>query len=295
MTVSAMPCKTALHCHNSKWLPFKYDINVYRGCAHRCIYCYALYSHAYIGGGSFYREIYAKTNIAAVLRTELRRFSGETVNLGGVTDSYQPAERDYKLMPCVLELLAAHHVPVTLSTKSPLILRDIALIQRVNDAAGFKAAFTVTTMNSVVASLIEPGAPPPTARMDAVRALRREGISCGVHLMPIIPFLTSGRSELEAVFRAAKEADASYILAGALNLKGETRVSFFDSVRQRFSSEFIRIKELYGDKAAYRAYKDELHQTLRVLREKYELPNYEEMPTPRQPEQLSFDGITDDM
>jgi DNA repair photolyase len=295
MTVSAMPCKTALHYHNSKWLPFKYDINVYRGCAHRCIYCYALYSHAYISGGSFYSEIYAKTNIAAVLQTELRRFSGETVNLGGVTDSYQPAERDFKLMPRVLELLAAHRVPVTLSTKSPLILRDIEPIKRVNAAAGFKAAFTVTTMNPVVASLLEPGAPPPQRRMDAVRTLRQEGISCGVHMMPIIPFLTSGRSDMEAVFHAAKQAGASYILAGALNLKGQTRKSFFDSMRQTFPSEYGRIRALYGDKYAYRAYKDELQKTLRELREKYVLSYWEETPTRHQPKQLSFFGGHDNV
>ena len=286
--VKAITCKSALYRHNSKWLPFKYDINVYRGCAHRCIYCYALYSHAYIGGGNFHREIYAKTNIAAVLAGELRRFSGETVNLGGVTDSYQPAEREYKLMPGVLELLAAHRVPLTISTKSPLILRDIDLLGRVAGAGGAKAAFTVTTLDDTVARLIEPGAPPPCARMDAVRTLRQNGIACGVHLMPIIPCLTSGKDDLEAVFCAAKEADADYVLAGALNLKGETRACFFDSIRTAFPAQYGRLRALYSDKKAYRAYKEELHGTLELLREKYRLPYYTQAPRRPQPVQLSF-------
>lgn len=130
--VKDIQCRTALHFHNSKWLPFRYDLNVYRGCAHRCIYCYALYSHEYIQGGSFYSEIYAKTNIADVLRRELPKFSREPVNLGGVTDSYQPAERDCRLMPPVLELLARFGVPVSLCTKSTLILRDLGLLKNVN-------------------------------------------------------------------------------------------------------------------------------------------------------------------
>ena len=286
--IKAMECHSALHHHNSKWLPFKYDINVYRGCGHRCIYCYALYSHAYIGGGSFYREIYAKTNIAAVLENELRRFSGDPVNLGGVTDSYQPAEREYKLMPEVLRLLAEHHVPVILCTKSPLILRDIELLKKVDRAGGLRTAFTITTMDDTVAGLIEPGAPPPRARMDVVKTLREQNISCGVHLMPVIPYLTSGEDSLEEVFRSAKEAGASYVLAGALNLKGETRVSFFDSVRQSFPSVYGRMRALYNDKAAYRNYKEALGVTLEGLRRKFGLPCYEEMPKPSRPEQLSF-------
>ena len=102
--VKEMQCKTALHYHNSNWLPYKYDINVYRGCSHSCVYCYARYSHDYIDGGSFFGEIYAKTNIADILRKELETFTPQPVNLGGVCDSYQHAEREYKLMPQVLDL-----------------------------------------------------------------------------------------------------------------------------------------------------------------------------------------------
>jgi len=286
--VREMACKSALHRHNSKWLPYKYDINVYRGCAHQCIYCYALYSHAYIGGGSFHREVYVKTNIAAVLQKELRRFRAETVNLGGVTDSYQPAERDYKLMRKVLPLLADHRVPITVCTKSPLILRDIDLIKQVDAAGGAKIAFTITTLDGTVAKLIEPNAPSSSARMDAVRTLRENGITCGVHLMPIIPYLTSDEDDIEAVFSAARQADASYVLAGALNLKGETRPLFMDSVRQSFPSEYGLIRALYSDKAAYRAYKKNLYTVLDKLRKKYSLPIYERIPARQEPEQLSF-------
>lgn len=281
-------CGSALHHHNSKWLPFKYDINVYRGCAHRCIYCYALYSHEYLGGGSFYDEIYAKTNIADVLRRELPRFSRELVNLGGVTDSYQPAEKDCRLMPGVLELLARFSVPAVISTKSTLILRDMALLKKVADAGGLTTALTITTMDGAVASLIEPGSPRPVERMSAVAELKKQGIACGVHLMPVIPYLSSGADSLEAVFNAAKDAGADYVLTDALNLKGPTRRGFMDSIRRGFPSDYGRISALYHDNKAYGDYKQELHETVKRMRIKYAMPAYAAVRQKPGPTQLSF-------
>ena len=282
-------CGSALHHHNSKWLPFKYDINVYRGCAHQCIYCYALYSHGYIGDdGAFFDQIYAKTNVADVLMRELPRFSREIVNLGGVTDSYQPAEGTCKLMPGVLEQLARFHVPAVISTKSALILRDVGLLKKVADAGGLMAALTVTTMVDAVASLIEPGSSRPLARMAAVAELKKQGLTCGVHLMPVIPYLTSGRDSLEAVFSAAKDAGADYVLTSALNLKGPTRRGFFDAVRQGFPSDHGRIQSLFYDKQSYTEYKRDMQETVNRLRAKYVMPAYVTLNPKPAPTQLSF-------
>lgn len=287
--VTETVCSSALHHHNSKWLPFKYDINVYRGCTHRCIYCYALYSHGYIGGdGAFFDQIYAKTNVADVLMRELPRFSREVVNLGGVTDSYQPAEQTCRLMPGVLEQLARFHVPAVISTKSALILRDVALLKKVADAGGLMAALTVTTMNDAVASLIEPGSSRPAERMAAVAELKKQGLACGLHLMPVIPYLTSSRDSMEAVFSAAKDAGADYVLTSALNLKGPTRRGFFEAVRQGFPSDHGRIQTLYYDKQAYAEYKRELQETVNRLRVKYAMPAYLTLKPAPQPTQLTF-------
>ncbi|MFA5676046.1 MAG: radical SAM protein [Christensenellales bacterium] len=267
-------CKTALHRHNSKWLPYKYDINVYRGCAHGCIYCYAPYSHEYIGAGSFYDEVYAKTNIADALKRELPRFKRETVNIGGVTDSYQPAERKYKLMPAVLSLLAQYGIPTIICTKSALILRDIEQLYSVSNAGGLSAAFTITTLDENIASLIEPKASSARARIAAVRSLRDEGISCGVHLMPVIPFLTSGGHSLEEVFCAARDAGANYVLTGGLNLKTSTRRGFFEKMSRYFPSEYRLVNKLYSDKDAYNEYNARLNRTIKNLREKYSMLVY---------------------
>ncbi len=287
--VTETVCSSALHHHNSKWLPFKYDINVYRGCAHRCIYCYALYSHGYIGGdGAFFDQIYAKTNVTDVLIRELPRFSREMVNLGGVTDSYQPAEATCKLMPGVLEQLARFHVPAVISTKSELILRDKALLKQVAEAAGLMAALTVTTMDDAVASLIEPGSSRPAARIATVAELKKQGLTCGVHLMPVIPYLTSSEDSLEAVFSAAKDAGADYVLTSGLNLKGPTRRGFFDAIRQSFPSDHGRIQSLFYDKQSYTEYKRELHQAVNRLRDKYAMPAYVTLNPKPKPTQLSF-------
>ncbi len=282
--VREMQCRGALHFHNSKWLPYKYDINVYRGCSHRCVYCYAQYSHEYIGGGSFFGDIYAKTNVAHVLKNELMTFKSQTVNLGGVCDSYQHAERDMKLMPEVLKELEKHNIPIVLSTKSTLILRDIELIKKM-DA---HIAFTVTTMNETVAKLIEPGAPTPKERIAAAAEFARNGVKTGIHMMPIIPYLTSSADSLEAVYRAAKNAGAGYVLAGALNLKGSTRQGFFDSVKTAFPSEHSRIYGLYRDREEYKKYKEQLKSTLGKLRKMYGMQSYGELESPKEPEQLSF-------
>lgn len=283
--VKEIQCSCALHYHNSRWLPFKYDINVYRGCAHRCIYCYALYSHEYIQGGSFYNEIYAKVNIADALKRELPKFSREQVNLGGVTDSYQPAERDYRLMPPVLELLARFKVPVSLCTKSALILRDIELLKSVNEAGGLMSAFTVTTMDKTAERLLEPGAPPPHERMAAVSEIKKQGIICGVHLMPIIPYINSGERSIEALMSAAKDAGADYVLTGALNTKNST---FFESVRQSFPGDYGRIRELYADKKAYKEYREDLGEIIARARKRYGMPAYASMPHRREATQMSF-------
>lgn len=281
-------CRSALYRHNSKWLPFKYDINVYRGCAHRCIYCYALYSHEYIGGGDFFGDVYAKRNVADVLRRELPRFSGEAVNLGGITDSYQPAERTCALMPDVLSLLAKHAVPIVLCTKSALVLRDLELISRVNAASGAALALTVTTLDKRIADIIEPGSSRPHQRMAAIPEIKKTGASCGVHLMPIIPYLTSGEESLEAVFAQAKGAGADYVLAGALNLKSATKRQFFESVKKGFPSDYANLLALYSNRVAYSDYKDKLGVTLSKLRKKYDMPSYVMPKVKEKPTQLTF-------
>ena len=148
--VEEIKAKKALNKLNSKFLPYKWDLNVYRGCSHRCQYCYALYSHQYLESGkNFFDTIYVKTNIAEALEKELssKRWKREVVNLGGVTDSYQPIEEKYKLMREVLKLMIKYKTPIVISTKSDLILRDMDLLTELAKVANVNVAVTITTMD----------------------------------------------------------------------------------------------------------------------------------------------------
>jgi DNA repair photolyase len=153
---------------------------------------------------------------------------------------------------------------------------------------GLMTALTVTTMDNAVASLIEPGSPRPAERMAAMAELKRERITSGVHLMPIIPYLTSGEESLEAVFNAAKNVGADYVLTASLNLKGPTRKGFYDSIMRSFPSEYSRIRSLYQDSKAYGEYKQQLHEAVNRLRTKYKMPAYISPPQNPAPTQLSF-------
>ena len=121
-------CKSAVNKVGG--MPYSMDLNIYRGCGHGCRYCFALYSHDYLEAGDFYRDIFVKKNVVEVLERELRnpKVNCGVINIGGVTDSYQPAEAEKRLMPEIWRLMIRHKTPVCISTKSDLILRDIDLI-----------------------------------------------------------------------------------------------------------------------------------------------------------------------
>lgn len=146
-------------------------------------------------------------------------------------------------------------------------------------------AFTITTMDKTTAKLLEPNAPPPLERMEALSEIKKQGIVCGVHLMPIIPYINSGEHSIEALLSAAKDAGADYVLTGALNTKNRT---FFDSVRQGFPGEYGRMRELYADKKAYKDYREQLAETIACVRKRYNMPSYAALPRRNEATQMSF-------
>ena len=150
-----VPCTSALHPLKRK-IPYGWDLNLYRGCAHDCIYCYARHQHPHSETHDF-ETIYAKTNLAEVLDRELRRpgWKREIINIGGVTDSYQPAEAELKLMPEVLRVLIRHKTPAIISTKSTLVLRDIELIDRLSHLTYINVAASVVTRDESIRKFID--------------------------------------------------------------------------------------------------------------------------------------------
>lgn len=293
-TCQPLPCESALHKLKRR-IPYGWDLNPYRGCAHGCRYCYALYSHKGLHGG-FHTHIYAKTNLAERLERELAApgWQREVVNIGGVTDAYQPAEAHQALMPDILRLLIRYKTPAIISTKSALVLRDFDLIDELSRLTYVNVAASVITVDESLRQTLEPGAAPAKARLAMLKEFRKTNASTGLHCMPIIPHLTDGADALDALFSAAAHSGVHYLLPGTLYLRGQTRPAFFAYIQQIFPHLYEPLQALYKTGGAPPAYKEGLYQTVNALREKYGLsssytkPMREKLAAAQEAEQLSF-------
>jgi len=275
VTVTPLNCKKALNKLNCEYLPYKYDLNIYRGCEHACIYCFALYSHKYLKSNDFFGQIYVKTNILEQLEKELKSKSWkrDIINIGGVTDSYQPIEKDYELMPKIIELMIKYKTPVIISTKSDLILRDFDLLKELSEHVYVNIASTIITMNEDLSKIIEPGAKDPEKRINMLKKFKNTNVNTGIHTMPIIPTLTDSKSDLEEIFNASKDAEVDYIITGILNLKGSTRDIFFKFLREKYPEKLKKVQEIYKSAFADEVYSSNLYEMLYILRKKYDLVN----------------------
>lgn len=267
-------CEIAVNKLKRK-IPYGWDLNIYRGCEHGCKYCYAMHSHQYIGLDSFFNDIYVKTNVVEQLEKQISSFNWkqEIVNIGGVTDSYQPAEATYKLMPEILKLLIKYKTPAIISTKSNLILRDFDLIDELSRITYINVAATITTVDEQIRSLIEPNSVSSKARFDMLKQFRKTNASVGLHIMPIIPYLTDSYENIDTLFSYAKDSNVHYVLPGVLYLRGQTRKTFFDFILQSFPNLYEKLLALYKTGGADKSYKNNLYEMVNPLREKHSLSN----------------------
>ncbi len=267
-------CQTALNKLKRR-IPYGWDLNIYRGCQHACKYCYALYSHDYLNDQDYFGNIYIKTNIVDLLASELKSksWNREIINIGGVTDSYQPCEANYKLMPEILKLLIKYKTPAIISTKSTLILRDYELIDELSKITYVNVAATITTMDENIRKLIEPESCESQKRFEMLKTFRQTNASVGLHVMPIIPYLTDGFENMNAICSNAEKAGVLYMLPGTLYLRGKTRKYFLDFVKMQFPAVYPELSQLYKTGSAGKTYKDKLYKMVIGLREKYKIPS----------------------
>lgn len=267
-----MSCVTACNKLKRK-IPFAWDLNIYRGCEHGCKYCYAMYSHQYLGSEQYFSDIYAKTNIAEQLEKQLSSpaWKREVVNIGGVTDSYQPCEARYQLMPDILRLMIKYKTPCIISTKSDLILRDFDLIAELSEITYVNVAATITCMDEGIRTGIEPGGAESLKRFAMLKEFSKTNASTGLHFMPIIPYLTDNRENVDALYAHAKDCRVSYVLPGALYLRGKTRQAFFDFIQTDFPALYDPLRDLYKTGGAGKEYKDGLYAMVNQIKNKYGL------------------------
>lgn len=265
--------KSALHYHENE-MPCNWDVNVYRGCGHGCRYCFAQYVHEYHGAGDFFSEIYAKTNVAAVLDRELsrRKWRHARLNLSGVTDAYQPAEAERKIMPGVWKVLIRHRNPVVITTKSSLILRDLDLIAELAGLTSVYVGASITIMDEHLQKIIEPGAAPAEERFRVLEQCREAGCIANVMLTPVIPFINDDRENLEGIYMRAKEANVAGLSAWPLNLRGSTKQKFFRFLGAEFPDLLPRYRQLFQGPEVSPEYWETIRVLKAGLQQKYGIP-----------------------
>lgn len=249
-----LPSRSIVCKVNSKrGLPFTHAINPYRGCEFACRYCYARYAHEFLEmtPEDFERKIYFKQNAAWLLEQELKHLKpGTDIALGTATDPYQPLERNQAITRSLLEVFANKSgFGIGLVTKSTLILRDLDLLEEIHRRHKLTVHFTVTTMNTTLARILEPRAPRPDLRIKTLAALRQAGLRAGVLCSPLMPGITDSRSSITAVAKAAAQAGANFFAAGALFLKSCSLPTFFEFVRKHFPEQLPAYKRRYNQSA----------------------------------------------
>jgi len=259
MKVQTTQCKSVLTKSN---LPkVDYCINPYVGCLHACVYCYARFMRRFTGHDEPWGHFLdVKVNTPEVLAKEMtRKPKRGTVLLGSVTDAYQSSERKYRLSRAILEILLRHDFPVSILTKSNLVVRDLALFKQFSEC---EVGLTVTTMDQEIAHDFEPNSSAPQQRIDALATLHRGGITTYAFIGPILPELT----DLEAIF-AAIQGKVNFVMAESLNMKCGNR-PFIEAL---LSSKYLQLLPTYK-KGFSKGYWDEVEATARRLAVEHKIP-----------------------
>ncbi|HRJ49882.1 MAG TPA: PA0069 family radical SAM protein, partial [Phycisphaerales bacterium] len=242
--------RTIINKVDSEDIPFAWTVNPYRGCEHGCVYCYARPGHEYFGlslGVDFETKIFAKPKAAERLRQELDhpRWRGEPVVMSGVTDPYQPVERDLKITRSCLRVMADRRQPVAIVTKSGLVTRDIDLLRELARFDAVRVAVSLTTLDNDLASKMEPRAGSPRERLETIRRLSESGIPVGVMTAPIIPGLND--HEIPALLEAARHAGARHAAYVMLRLPFQIKDLFLEWLGRHMPARAAKIESLVRD------------------------------------------------
>lgn len=289
----ALESRSALNRESSGRMPFDWTLNPYRGCEFGCQYCYARYTHEFMelrDSFDFERKIFAKVNAAELLRAELARARdrGQSIALGTATDPYQPAEKQFEITRRLLEVFAGFEgLDFSITTKSVLILRDLDLLRRIARRHRFSVHLTVTTTDERLARLLEPKAPPPAQRLEAVARLAEVGLDVSVNAMPILPGINDGPLALDELVRRSAAAGARSIYGNVLFLMPSAMNHFMPFLQSEFPHLVARYRRLYA-RSAYLSgdYKERISRLLASLREKYGLAGRRDGPPPKSPPQI---------
>jgi DNA repair photolyase len=243
-----------------------YAINPYVGCQHGCVYCYAIFMKRFTGHkedwGTF---VDIKVNAAEVLARQMRRTKPGNIAIGTVTDPYQPLEKKYQITRACLEVLTAYDFPVSILTKSDLVLRDLDILRRLGDV---EVGFTIATLDEKARRVFEPRSSPVPARLSALAELAEAGIRTWGFCGPLLPLLSDSEDQMDVLFRELAQTGVSYIIVDSMKLSG----AIGGRVRRVLERHHPDLVEGYRHISANRVpYHEALMTRARILAEKHGL------------------------
>lgn len=276
-----MPVKTLLNPVKASSMPFEWSINPYRGCQHGCAFCYARATHSFLGveaDDTFQNHIFLKANAPEALRAQLDKMARSRkglkrigrIAIGTATDPYQQAEGREQLTRRCLEVLADYAVNVSITTRSPLVLRDIDLLRRL---PGATVNMSIGTLRSDIWRNFEPSTPSPAKRLETVGRLGEEGIAASVFIAPLLPYLSDRTDDLDALIEAVAASRPTFVMSSFLRLSTrEVKVWFFRTLQSHYPHLAEVYADLYrGSASAPDSYRSPIRQTIRELLDRYGL------------------------
>ncbi len=251
----------------------EWSINPYRGCQHACAYCYARRTHVAFdldGAADFEREIFVKVGAAEVLRAELakRRRSpwNAPIVIGTAVDPYQPVEGQQRITRSILEVIRDFRAPISIITKNTMVLRDADILAQIAQHATCTVFISITTLDAELARRLEPATPPPLKRLRAIQTLAARGISAGMMVAPILPWLTDAPGMLEELALAAHRHGARWIANGTLRLHPDVRPVFLAWLERERPDLLTRYQTWYRWTEPPEQYRQRVHARMAAIR-----------------------------
>lgn len=233
--------------YGNEWYGIDYNMNLYRGCSHRCIYCDSRSNCYHIDNFDIVR---GKENALSILEQELskKREKG-VVGIGSMSDTYNPLEKEYEQTRGVLKLISKYGFGVSIDTKSNLILRDLDLLKEINAKNNVIVKFTITTPNDELSKIIEPNVCVSSKRLQAIKKLSDNGIFVGIMMNPVLPFITDNEEDIKKLVRLAYENGARFIHTFmGMTLRENQRDYYFDKLNEHFDRLKEKYIEYYGNR-----------------------------------------------
>lgn len=283
--IKEIHAKSILRKHKKieSWFMTHYGLNLYRGCTHDCTYCDGR-AEKYQVAGEFGKDIAVKTNAIELLQKELdpsrkRKPMPKSFMMlgGGVCDAYQPVEKKYKLARQTLELIYKYKYPVHVLTKSTLVEHDLDLLQKINKQNKAIVCFSFSSADDSISKIFEPGVASPTERFATMRKFTHAGITCGMFLMPVIPFVTDSLEMIEKSIKRAREAGVKFTIFGTMTMKVGRQKEHFVQVLQKYYSELVSkydkiypVNSQWGESSF--EYNAKIHAVFEKIARKFKMP-----------------------